>query len=173
MLVAFSITDIMTFPEFAGMTRFDVLQPKNDEVIGKLLWELGANVDKGVFVQACKHRKFSGEMVTDYRYAYMERTDREWVRSGKASVSMLIETQRDGSLARELSQLWQEGASEALWKIQCQGAAKVKGKGTGVVVAAPQTEKDEAEVVALIRALQEAQKGIRGPLHDGEDVLIN
>ena len=178
-IVHVSVLDVQQLPQFQGMSAFEIINKNNDEEISKLMSEIGGDKERGIYVQACQHRcNQQKQPVVNYRYVMYERKDREWIRGGKSSVSMLIETQKDGSLARDLAVLWQQGATEKLWLAQCYGAAKVRGKG--VVTGNddfPLIKKDRIdntqEIIDTIRSLQHAQKNIRGEVHPYEDIFNN
>lgn len=176
-IVHVSVLDIQQLPQFKEMSVFEIINKKNDAEIGKLMSEIGGDTERGVHVQACQHRcNQSKQPVVNYRYVMYERKDREWIRGGKASVSMIIETQKDGSLARDLAVLWQQGATEKLWQLQCIGSAKIRGKG---VVSGnddfPLIKKDRLdnteEIIDTIISLQHAQAGIRGEVHPYENIF--
>lgn len=176
-IVHVSVLDIQQLPQFKEMSVFEIINKQNDNEISKLMSEIGGDTERGVYVQACQHRcNQSKQPVVNYRYVMYERKDREWIRGGKASVSMIIETQKDGSLARDLAVLWQQGATEKLWLAQCYGAAKVRGKG---IVKDnddfPLIKKERLDntqgVIDTIKDLQDTQRAIRGEFHAYEDVF--
>ena len=76
-----SFYDLQRLPEFRlSLMREDLSS------FEKLLYENGADVDKGYYVRKCKHRpRTSNEIYDGFRVEFSERCDLEWLASGAAS----------------------------------------------------------------------------------------
>lgn len=76
-----SFFDMQRLPEFRlSLMREDLSS------FEKLLYENGADIDKGYYVRKCKHRpRTSNEIYDGFRVEFVERTCKEWLASGAAS----------------------------------------------------------------------------------------
>lgn len=164
MIFYFSAADLIKLPPFAekGMREIDLLKRENDETILNMLYPFGIDKDKGLLVQACRHRKANKKIVTNWRYVFEERMDREWLWSGRASLEARIYSTKDLTLIGELSAMGQLFRSST--------------DGSGAIAKMAKEEEPEASFAhhqEEIRALQRIQEHIRGALLADEDLLFD
>lgn len=169
MLLYCSIVDMLKLPQFKGMNEQQLLQRENDNVIMNLLYPVGVDKNKALVIQACKHRTNSGEVVVNWRYVFEERSDREHLWSGHASLEARIHSTKDTTLIGELSVMGQ------LFRVSTDGSGAVlkSNKNKDVDLLAHEEDEDVDMVVSQIEALQSIQKHIRGELMADENVLFN
>lgn len=168
MLVRFSFYDIVKIPEFSDCTVFDLLPREMDSVVAPWLFLLGYDIDKGIRIQASKHRTVNKKDVVGYSYVGLERNDKEWLSNKNCSMSARIHSQKDPHLASDMVKMSMEGTTESKFIAMCIGAG---GKdGTTRVVKSDEDENWQ-ENLSVIRALRDIQKSVRGVLHPDEDIL--
>lgn len=79
---------------------------RNDKVaMKKVLWDNGLNVNLGFEEQYCTHRNLQKQVVTCVRYVGKERTDKEFLATGAASLDAHIESSGCKEMINELKQL--------------------------------------------------------------------
>lgn len=79
------------------------LKDKNKESLTHILFTLGVDVSKPVYVRNCKHRtRLTNEVVHTLRYDFTERTDEEWLKSPYASEKAKFASIKDLDLKMEL-----------------------------------------------------------------------
>jgi len=155
---AVSAVDILKIPEFSHMSVFDLIDPKNDSKVAPYLYPVGCNVDVTPTIQACKHRTFDGDIVLNYRYVYPERKDREWTKNAGCSLRSRIDAQDDTELRSDMFKMSREGFNWPKFKIKDE---LLKGEIC----------EDLSESLSLMKALQDVQIQIRGPLGIDEDMF--
>lgn len=168
MLKYFSALDILKIPEFNELTVFDLIHKENDERISILLYHCGADIDKGVKIQACNHRTLDHKIVTSYRYVFLERSDKEWLSNPNCSMSARIHSQEDKWLAADMVRASAEGINGEGFRAMCVGAI-----GRDGTTKAPQqliTEDWQEDRLAML-ALRNIQADIRGYIHPDEDMF--
>lgn len=150
MIKLFSAEDILTLPEFQGMNVFDLIKKDNDELIGSLLHQVGADNNKEVEVFPCRHRKIGGAETVNYVYVFWERTDPLWLHSPFSTMEARIEAQKDGELKAEMLRLSHDSAS---MKFKDKALSPMEMRG--IVV------ETFAEDSAIIKSLKQIMKEIR------------
>lgn len=68
----------------------------------KLLYKLGVDISMSVEVIECQHRNLQGKVVEGKLFMAFERLDREWVKSGHASLEAFIASSNDPTLGKEI-----------------------------------------------------------------------
>jgi len=71
----------------------------------KLLYKLGVDTSMSVEVIECQHRNLQGKVVEGKLFMGFERLDREWVKSGNASLEAFISYGGDETMAREVNEM--------------------------------------------------------------------
>lgn len=154
---AVSAVDIVKLPEFSGLSRIDLIHPKNDSKIALYAFQVGCNVDVPPKVQACKHRTFEGKVVVDYRYVYPERTDNAWIASPECSLRQRIDSQEDTELRSDMVKMSQQGFNWPKFKQEDLLKHEVC--------------EDPEDMLKMMKTLQDIQIQIRGPLGVDEDMF--
>lgn len=106
MIKSISFKDILSlegFEEFKN--EFALLPYEVDEKVFPILWQLGIDTNRGIAIQACKHRTADGDIHLGYRYAGFERSDKQWRDSGYMSVEAVIENANDEGLTEILCEM--------------------------------------------------------------------
>lgn len=80
---AVSLSDLITTKEWIEAEESNDVKAKN-----KILWICGIDVENeyGVEEELVEHRNWQNQVVKCIRFVGVERTDREWLRSGLASM---------------------------------------------------------------------------------------
>ena len=68
----------------------------------KLLYKLGVDTSMSVEVIECQHRNLQNKVVDGKLFMCYERLDREWVKSGHASLEAFIASSNDPTLGKEI-----------------------------------------------------------------------
>lgn len=68
----------------------------------KLLYKLGVDTSLNIEVIECQHRNLQGKVVDGRLFMGFERLDREWVKSGHASIEAFIASSNDPTLGKEI-----------------------------------------------------------------------
>ena len=71
----------------------------------KLLYKLGVDTSMSVEVIECQHRNLQGKVVEGKLFMAFERLDREWVKSGHASLEAFIASSNDPTLSKEIHEM--------------------------------------------------------------------
>jgi len=87
-----SESDLATFKEYDGSVA----------TRNQLLYKLGVDVSMSVEVIECQHRNLQGKVVEGKLFMAFERLDREWVKSGHASLEAFIASSNDPTLSKEI-----------------------------------------------------------------------
>lgn len=168
MIVGISFYDVVKLPEFSKLSIFDLLRPEMDSKVAPYLWEIGADIDKPVKVQACQHRTLDGAVRIGYRYVYPERTDYAWTRSSGCSMAGRIAAQKDKHLASDMVRLSTQGTSWSSYQLMVIRAAGQEG----MTYDEKQQQNEEVEAsTGMMHKLREIQISIRGHLSIDEDTL--
>ena len=96
-----SESDLATFKEYDGSVA----------VRNQLLYKLGVDTSLLIEVIECQHRNLQGKVVEGKLFMAFERLDREWVKSGHASIEAFIAAGNDPTLAKEVATMngcWNE-----------------------------------------------------------------
>ena len=88
-----SESDLATFKEYDGSIA----------VRNQLLYKLGVDVSMTVEVIECQHRNLQGKVVEGKLFMGFERLDREWCKSGFASLEAFIASSNDHTLGKEIA----------------------------------------------------------------------
>lgn len=99
-----SFSDLLRCPGFDG----------TDEKIKELLYKLGADTSKPIETMVCEHRNLSNQVVTCEYFICLERLDKEWIRSGHASIEALYASKPD--IAQDLIKMSRQGIGERVFK---------------------------------------------------------
>ena len=79
---------------------------RNDKVaMNKVLWKNGMNTSLSIEEEYCTHRNLQNKEATCVRYVGRERTDKEWLSLGAASLDAHIESSGCKEMINELKQL--------------------------------------------------------------------
>ena len=90
-----SESDLATFKEYDGSIA----------VRNQLLYKLGVDVSMTVEVIECQHRNLQGKVVEGKLFMGFERLDREWCKSGFASLEAFVAYGGDETMAREVNEM--------------------------------------------------------------------
>lgn len=71
----------------------------------KLLYKLGVDTSMSVEAIECQHRNLQGKVVEGKLFMAFERLDREWVKSGHASIEAFIASSNDPTLSKEIHEM--------------------------------------------------------------------
>ena len=87
-----SESDLATFKEYDGSIA----------IRNQLLYKLGVDTSMSVEVIECQHRNLQGKVVEGKLFMAFERLDREWCKSGFASLEAFIASSNDPTLSKEI-----------------------------------------------------------------------
>lgn len=87
-----SESDLSTFAEYDGSVA----------IRNQLLYKLGVDTSMSVEVVECQHRNLQGKVVDGKLFMAFERLDREWIKSGNASLEAFIASSNDPTLGKEI-----------------------------------------------------------------------
>jgi len=87
-----SESDLTIFKEYDGSVA----------IRNQLLYKLGVDTSLLIEVIECQHRNLQGKVVEGKLFMAFERLDREWVKSGHASLEALIASSNDPTLGKEI-----------------------------------------------------------------------
>ncbi len=96
-----SESDLATFKEYDGSVALR----------NQLLHKLGVDTSLPIEVIECQHRNLQGKVVEGKLFMAFERLDRDWVKSGHASIEAFIAAGNDPTLAKEVATMngcWNE-----------------------------------------------------------------
>lgn len=71
----------------------------------KLLYKLGVDTALHIEVIECQHRNLQNKVVDGKLFMCYERLDREWVKSGHASLEAFIASSNDPTLGKEIREM--------------------------------------------------------------------
>lgn len=107
-------TSLLGFPE-----NYDVVEEcgevhifVQDEGILSHLQRNGMNTAEPVEIVCVQHRNLQNKVVTAYRFEGQERTDKEWIKSGCASMDAVIASSKDDSMRFALRSMSAEVSRE-------------------------------------------------------------
>lgn len=80
-----SESDLELIPEW-----FPTMPVEKPTLFARILNILGADPKHKWDVHHCEHRNRRGEIVTCYRYCFIERSDKSWLKSGMASHEAIL-----------------------------------------------------------------------------------
>lgn len=125
---ALSVTDLNLIDEFkkdfavsllAFTENYEVIEEcgechifVRDETILKHLQRNGMNTAESVELVSVQHRNLQNKIVTAYRFEGQERTDKEWIKSGCASMDAVIASSKDDSMRFALRSMSAEVSRE-------------------------------------------------------------
>ena len=90
-----SESDLTTFKEYDGSVA----------VRNQLLYNLGVDTSLLIEVIECQHRNLQGKVVEGKLFMAFERLDREWCKSGFASLEAFVAYGGDETMAREVKEM--------------------------------------------------------------------
>ena len=90
-----SESDLTIFKEYDGSVA----------VRNQLLYKLGVDTLMTVEVIECQHRNLQGKVVEGRLFMAFERLDREWCKSGFASLEAFVAYGGDETMAREVNEM--------------------------------------------------------------------
>lgn len=85
-----SLSDLITSQKWVEAEKNNDAQAKKE-----ILYALGLDVEKGVEEEYVQHRNWQNQVVKCIRYTGEERQDKQWLRSGHASVEAHIASADD------------------------------------------------------------------------------
>jgi len=88
-----SESDLELFKEYDGSVA----------VRNQLLYKLGVDTLMNIEVIECQHRNLQGKVTEGKLFMAFERLDREWVKSGHASIEAFIAAGNDPTIAKEIA----------------------------------------------------------------------
>ena len=71
----------------------------------KLLYKLGVDTALHIEVIECQHRNLQNKVVDGKLFMCYERLDKEWVKSGHASLEAFIASSNDPTLSKEIHEM--------------------------------------------------------------------
>lgn len=90
-----SETDLLASPDYDGS-----VSSRN-----KILFKLGVDTSLPIEVMECQHRNLQGKVVEGKLFMCFERLDREWCKSGFASLEAFVAYGGDETMAREVHEM--------------------------------------------------------------------
>lgn len=90
-----SESDLTTFKEYDGSVA----------IRNQLLYKLGVDTSLLIEVIECQHRNLQGNVVEGKLFMAFERLDREWCKSGFASLEAFVAYGGDETMAREVNEM--------------------------------------------------------------------
>ena len=90
-----SESDLMLFKEYDGSVA----------VRNQLLYKLGVDTSMNIEVMECQHRNLQGKVTEGKLFMCFERLDREWCKSGLASLEAFVAYGGDETMAREVNEM--------------------------------------------------------------------
>lgn len=90
-----SESDLATFPEYDGSIA----------VRNQLLYKLGVDTSLPIETMECTHRNLQGKAIEGRLFMGYERLDREWCKSGFASLEAFVAYGGDETMAREVNEM--------------------------------------------------------------------
>ena len=87
-----SESDLATFKEYDGSVA----------IRNQLLYKLGVDTSLHIEVIECQHRNLQGKVVEGKLFMGFERLDRDWCKSGFASLEAFIASSNDPTLGKEI-----------------------------------------------------------------------
>lgn len=100
-----SLSDLIEVEGFAEAYGKD-----NKKQIREILWNCGMDTTQEVEEFVCEHRNLRKQVVKCLRYNGYERTDKEWLSSGVATLEAVIASSEDPHLRQELRTMSREMA---------------------------------------------------------------
>lgn len=88
-----SESDLELFKEYDGSLA----------VRNQLLYKLGVDTSLPIEVMECQHRNLQGKVTEGKLFMGFERLDRDWVKSGHASIEAFISAGNDPTIAKEIA----------------------------------------------------------------------
>jgi hypothetical protein len=90
-----SETDLLASPDYDGS-----VSSRN-----KILFKLGVDTSLHIEVIECQHRNLQNKVVDGKLFMCYERLDKEWVKSGHASLEAFIASSNDPTLSKEIHEM--------------------------------------------------------------------
>jgi len=88
-----SESDLATFAEYDGSVA----------IRNQLFYKFGVDISMSIEVIECQHRNLQGKVVEGKLFMAFERLDREWFKSGHASIEAFIAAGNDPTIAKEIA----------------------------------------------------------------------
>lgn len=100
-------TQYLSFGDLKQIPEFRIALMRQDaEEFKRILYENGLDIEKGYNVSKSLHRmRTSNQLYNGFRVDSTERTDKEWIASGAASLEAIQHSSKDRSLVAELKNL--------------------------------------------------------------------
>lgn len=100
----------------------------NEKAIKVFLYESGMDVSQGYEENLCQHRNLQNKVTMCIRYEGYERTDKEWIRSGAASMDAVIGSSNDPHMRATLRTMNRQVQQDTVWvELEEESARKKKG----------------------------------------------
>jgi hypothetical protein len=107
-----SVSDLVLDKEFVKAYG----EGTNNSKILKILYKYGLDVNKPLEEVFCEHRNLQNKVVKCIRYEGYERTDKQYIESGLASVYAKIEASKhDPHMKGELLSMLHQGSTANAW----------------------------------------------------------
>ena len=159
MMKRISFQSVLKIDRFSHLNEIGLLPREMDKEVEDVLWTLGLDFQRGLYVQPCKHRDLDGNIQIGYTYMGYERTDGGWLGSKYASLDAHIESNKDSDLKGELYRMSRQGVGKSGFDNMCLRAAG----GEGTTSSKEDTvEPDYLATTAYLQTLHQVQVDIRG-----------
>lgn len=159
MMKRISFQSILKIPRFSHLNEIKLLPREMDKEVEDVLWALGLDFQRGLYIQPCRHRDLDGVVHVGYTYMGYERTDGAWLGSRYASLDAHIESNKDSDLKGELYKMSRQGVGKSGFDNMCLRAAG--GEGT-TSSREDMVEPDFESTSAYLQTLHLLQTEIRG-----------
>lgn len=100
-----SLSDLLEVEGFA-----EAYGANDKKKMKEILWNCGMDTTQEVEEMFCEHRNLQNQVVKCLRYSGYERTDKEWIKSGYATLEAIIASSKDPYLRKELRTMSREMA---------------------------------------------------------------
>lgn len=96
--------------------------------VKQFLFQNGMDVSQGYEENLCQHRNLQNKVTMCIRYEGYERLDREWIKSGAASMDAIIGSSNDPHMRATLRTMSKQVQQDTVWvELEEESARKKKG----------------------------------------------
>jgi hypothetical protein len=103
---------------------YEGMNAAEPDKLKELLFIVGMDTSKPVIQKFDTHRNLQRKAYKGIRFVGEERTDKEWLRGGYASLDAHIDSSQDKTLCRELRDMCREGFGGEVYNEMIERAAK-------------------------------------------------
>lgn len=107
-----SLSDLLLIKEFQ-----EAYGKQDKNLIEAILFNNGLNSNEPYDEVMCEHRNLRGQAVTCIRYEGEERLDKEWIKSGAASLDALIASEKDPHMRVTLRTMSKQSQTDKQWEL--------------------------------------------------------